>query len=238
MKRFFLKPMPMKYRVLALFLLGPLSVLSQDPNPPAENAFYREDQFYLGLSYNLLLDLPEGVSQSNLPYGLQAGFIRDIPLNPGGTIALGVGLGYGVNSYYTNLRALQEEDGIRYEVLPAGSEYRRNKVETHIIELPLEFRWRNSTPVDYKFWRIYGGLKLGYVVGSRSKFVTRDFIDSFYNTDTRNFRYGIQLNVGYNTFNLHIYYGLNDLFEDGVAGPDNAPLGMRPLHLGLMFYIL
>jgi hypothetical protein len=182
--------------------------------------------------------LPDGVSQSNLPYGLLAGFIRDFPLNPEGTVALGIGLGYGVNSYYTNLRAVEDGDDIRYEVLTAGSEYRRNKFETHIIELPLEFRWRNSTPVDYKFWRVYGGFKLGYVVGSRSKFVTRDFVDSFYNTDTRNFRYGIQLSVGYNTFNLHFYYGLNDLFEEGVTGPDNTPLGMRPLHLGLIFYIL
>lgn len=228
----------MNYRLLLALFFGAHALLAQDIEPPAGNTFYREDQFYLGMSYNLILDLPEGVSQSNLPYGLQAGFIRDFPLNPGGTIALGVGLGYGVNSYYTNLRALEEGDDIRYEILPDGAEYRRNKFETHIIELPVEFRWRNSTPDSYKFWRIYGGFKLGYVVGSRSKYVTRDFVDSFYNSDTRNFRYGLQLNVGYNTFNLHFYYGLNDLFEDGVTGPDGSPLGMRPLHLGLMFYIL
>ena len=57
----------------------------------------------MGVTYNILLKLPDGVSQSNLSYGLQLGFVRDIPLNPQGTFAVGVGLGYGVNSYYSAL---------------------------------------------------------------------------------------------------------------------------------------
>lgn len=198
---------------------------------------YREDQFYVGISYNLLLDLPEQVSQKNLSYGLQGGFIRDFPLNPEGTLAIGAGLGYAVNSYYSNLRAIEVDGGFQYVYLDED-DYRRNKLETHLVELPLEFRWRNSTPDTYKFWRIYGGVKLGYVFGSRSKLVTTDFKDSFYNTDSQNFRYGLMLNVGYNTFNIHFYYGLNPLFEDGVSGPDGQALDFYPLHLGLIFYIL
>ena len=198
---------------------------------------YLEDQFYIGVTYNILLNLPEEASQNNLSYGLQAGFIRDIPLNPQGTFAVGVGLGYGVNSYYSNLRAIEEDDGFRYEYLD-DDDYRRNKVETHLIEIPLEFRWRTSTRESYKFWRIYGGFKFGYVVGSRSKLVTDSFKDSFYNTDTENFRYGLMLNLGYNTFNIHFYYGLNSLFEDGVTDPNGQELDMVPLHLGLIFYIL
>lgn len=198
---------------------------------------YREDQFYVGISYNLLLNLPEQVSQKNLSYGLQGGFIRDFPLNLEGTLAIGVGLGYAVNSYYSNLRAIEVDGGFQYVYLDED-DYRRNKLETHLVELPLEFRWRNSTRDTYKFWRIYGGVKLGYVFGSRSKLVTADFKDSFYNSDSRNFRYGLMLNVGYNTFNIHFYYGLNPLFEDGVSGPDGQALDFYPLHLGLIFYIL
>jgi hypothetical protein len=102
----------------------------------------------------------------------------------------------------------------------------------------LEFRWRNSTRTEHKFWRIYGGVKLGYIVGARSKYVTREFKDTFFNTDTEDFRYGLMLNVGYNTFNLHLYYGLNNLFQDGVSLEDGQSLQMIPLHLGLIFYIL
>ena len=199
---------------------------------------YREDQFYLGITYNLLLDLPDGVSQSSLSYGLKGGFIRDIPLNPSCTFALGIGLGYGFNSYYTNLRAIKDGGDIRYEVLDSNADYKRNKLETHLVEVPLELRWRNSTRTEYKFWRIYGGVKLAYMAGSRSKYVANSFKDAFRNPDTSNFLYGLMLNVGYNTFNLHIYYGLNSLFEDGISLPDGQSLQMTPVHLGLSFYIL
>lgn len=237
MKRFFLNRVFMKHHSLLILLsLLCFSLNAQQVEQPSLER-YLEDQFYIGVSYNILLNLPREASQSNLSYGMQAGFIRDIPLNPQGTVAVGVGLGYAVNSYYSNLRAIEEGDGFRYEYLDKD-DYRRNKVETHLIEVPVEFRWRTSTRETYKFWRIYGGFKLGYVVGSRSKLVTESFKDSFYNTDTENLRYGLMLNLGYNTFNFHIYYGLNPLFEDGVTDPNGQTLDMVPLHLGLMFYIL
>jgi len=199
---------------------------------------YLEDQFYVGLTYNFILNKPEGVTQRNLSYGLMAGFIKDIPINLRRNVAIGIGLGYAVNSYYSNLRAIETASGFTYQYLDGSVSYKRNKIETHLIEMPLEFRWRNSTATDFKFWRLYAGLKLGYIVGSRSKFVTSSYKDSFFNTDTRNFRYGLMLNFGYNTFNIHAYYALNSLFEDGTFGPDSGQIEFKPLRIGLIFYIL
>ncbi len=244
----------MKARIATFILLFCLlPVIGQEGNPtgtdlpkdsldtgaPLIDSEYLEDQFYVGFSFNLLLNQPEGVSQNNLiSYGIYLGFIKDLPINPKRTLALGIGLGYGVNSYYSNLRAIQNGEDFQYILLDEDDAYKRNKIETHLLELPVQFRWRNSTATDYSFWRIYTGFKLGYVVGSRSKFVTSDFKDSFYNTDTDNFRYGLTLNIGYNTINFHVYYGLNNLFEDNVPGPDGADLDMVPLRIGLIFYIL
>ena len=199
---------------------------------------YLEDQFYVGLSYNLLLDRPEGVTQQNLSYGLQAGFVKDIPVNSRRNVAIGIGLGYAVNSYYSNLFVRQNADGFEYSLLGGDDSFKRNKIETHLLEFPLEFRWRNSNATDYKFWRIYTGVKLGYVVGSRSKFVSDIEKISFYNTDTRNFHYGLTLNFGYNTFNFHAYYSLNNLFEDGLETVDGDPVKVTPLRIGIIFYIL
>lgn len=228
----------MKYWMLFFFCLPIFSLQGQETLETSLEERYREDQFYLGISYNPLLNFPEGVSQNGLPYGLQGGFIRDIPLNRACTFALGVGLGYGFNSYYSNLRAIDTGDGIEYVILEDRDAYKRNKLETHLIEVPLEFRWRNSTRTTYKFWRVYGGLKFGYTVGSRSKYVGNDSVDSFSNPDTQNFTYGLTLNLGYNTFNLHLYYGLHTLFEEGVIGPEGQELNMVPLRIGLIFYIL
>ncbi len=229
----------MRLTLLLFFglLCGPLLSQQGNDSVPVDTR-YLEDQFYVGLTYNFLLNKPEGVTQRSLSYGLMGGFIKDIPLNARRNIALGIGLGYGVNSYYSNLRASETSDGFEYQILEDDFDYKRNKIETHLIEMPIEFRWRNSTARDYKFWRIYTGLKLAYVLGSRSKLVTDTYTDSFFNTETGNFRYGLMLNLGYNTFNIHAYYALSPLFDKGALTADGQEVGFVPLRIGLIFYIL
>jgi len=203
-----------------------------------EDFRYLEDQFYIGLTYNSILKRPQGVNQRSLSYGLQGGFIKDIPINRKRTFALGIGLGYGINSYYSNLVASPVNGEIQYDLTSDIEGFRRSKVETHSLEFPIELRWRNSNPSDYKFWRIYPGIRLGYTFSARSKLVTDSGKDSFQNDDLRTFRYGAMINLGYNTFNLHVYYGLNALFNDDVRTVDGEELGVKPLRLGLIFYIL
>jgi len=198
---------------------------------------YLEDQFYLGITYNFILDKPENVSQRNLSYGLQAGFVKDIPLNQNRTFAFGIGLGYGVNSYYSNLKAEETLDGFTYRIPIEEENLRRNKIETHLVEMPIEFRWRSSTADSYKFWRLYVGAKLGYVVGARSKAVFEEYSDSFYNRDVTAFQYGLTFNFGFNTFNMHFYYALNNLFE-GAQTETGEAINFKPLRVGLIFYIL
>ena len=77
----------------------------------------------------------------------------------------------GVNSYYTNLLVAETDDNRTYTIDTEG-DFKRNKIETHLLELPIEFRWRESTPENYKFWRLYAGVKFGYAFASRSKFVS------------------------------------------------------------------
>ena len=129
-------------------------------------------------------------------------------------------------------------DSFEYSLLNSDLNTKRNKIETHLIELPIEIRFRNSTPTEYKFWRFYAGAKLGYVVGARSKLVTTEYKDSFYVTDIENFRYGLTANFGYNTFNIHIYYALNNLFKDGLQLDTGDDLTFTPLRIGFIFYIL
>ncbi len=232
---------------LFLLLVGGLELAKAQDIPVEGDTLpdlrYREDQIYLGLTYNLVLDKPDGFSQSNFSYGLNLGIIRDMPINADRTLALGIGLGYAMNSYYSNVWAdsnagMASEASPQYVFVSNRSFYRRNKLEMHLVEVPLEIRWRNSTPDTFKFWRIYGGVKFGYAFANRSKMVTADFRDTFYNQQVERFRYGITLNVGYNTFNLHAYYGLNALFQDGTQTTDGTSLEMAPLRLGLTFYIL
>jgi len=202
-----------------------------------ENSKYFEDQFYIATGYNFLTNRPEDVVQRNLSYNLQTGFIKDIPLNKRRNVALGLGLGYGVNSYYTNVIANADAGVIGYTISD-NSDFRRSKLETHALELPFELRWRTSTATEYKFWRIYTGFKIAYVFAKSSKVVVDGNVDSFTNEDIENLQYGVMVNFGFNTWNIHTYYGLNPLLKEGVTLTNGSPFEMRTFRVGLIFYIL
>ncbi|WP_405380286.1 porin family protein [Maribacter sp. LLG6340-A2] len=224
----------MRYILLFAILLSLTKTNAQIVEDNYGKQRYFEDQFYLGLSYNFLLNVPDGSNQRNLSYGLQGGVIKDIPLNSSGRNAIGVGVGLALNSYYSNLVAEEAPNTIVYTL---DDDIDRSKLETHLVEFPLEFRWRNSTEHDYKFWRIYTGVKAAYIIGARSKFVDGDIKEGFYNTDLERFQYGLTLSFGYNTFNFHAYYALSDLFN-GQATVSGEVLRYTPLRVGLIFYIL
>ncbi|MFS4493290.1 porin family protein [Maribacter sp. 2308TA10-17] len=228
----------MKQLVLWLWIFIPLGLFSQtDQVSNTTNSRYFEDQFYAGLTYNFILNQPEGVNQQNISYGIQTGFIKDIPMNQKRTMGFGVGVGLGLYTYYTNIRALDSGNEISYEIVDGVEDFKRSKLEMHLVEFPLEFRWRNSDASTYSFWRIYAGVKLGYAFNARSKYVLENEKESFRNTDIKSFQYGLTFNFGYHNFNIHAYYSLTRLYNDGITLSGND-IEISPLRIGLVFYIL
>lgn len=185
--------------------------------------------------------MPEEISPSGFSGGFHAGFIRDFPINQKRNLAIGVGVGWSVNTYGQTL-FIGEETGSEATIFKALEtlevEYDKNRFSTQSIEVPLQFRWRTSTATSHKFWRIYSGVQLGYVYRFKSSFEQPG--NSVSQTDVPEFdrfRMGATFAFGYNTFNFHFYYGLNPFFnEDGqIEGQD---IGMNTLRIGLMFFIL
>ena len=200
---------------------------------------YREDQFYIGLTFHLLHDLPEEVTQKGFSGGLHLGFIRDFPLNKRRNIAIGVGAGWSINTYGQELFIGEDLNGqtIFRDLNALEIEYDTNRFSTQLVELPLEFRWRTSVPESYRFWRIYTGLKLGYIYHFKSNF--RQEGNQVVQTDVpelERFRLGTTFTFGYNTFNFHVYYNLNPFFKD--AQLNNTEFGIHTFKVGLMFYLL
>ncbi len=200
---------------------------------------YREDQFYLSFTYNLLQNKPEGVSQSGFSTGYHFGFIRDMPINKRRNLAIGVGLGFSSNSYNQTLLISEIDNDYQYDVLnDSETEYSKNKFTTYLVEFPIELRWRTSTATDYEFWRIYAGVKLGYLLYNSSKFSSNQNDIKLSNIDDFNaFHYGLTLSVGYSNASFHFYYGLNDIFNSD-AKLEGESIGMKSVRIGLIFYIL
>lgn len=236
----YLLVLKMKFRLILFFILSYTSLLAQEeesPFPNVTDSLYKEDQFYLGVTYNLLNNKPNGVNQNKFSSGFHFGFIRDMPINKKRNKAIGVGLGLSFNSYNQNLLISENNKEINFSVINDDVNYSKNKFYTSIVELPIEFRWRTSTAKEYNFWRIYTGVKFGYVFSNSSKYqgepenIRIKQIDSF-NT----LQYGLTLSAGYSTWNFHLYYGLNPIFDN--SNVNNNPIDMTDIKIGLMFYIL
>jgi len=242
-----------KSSFLILFLLLFSGVVfGQKEKPPIADAIkndsikvidplYREDQFYAALTYNLLGDKPDGVNQSGFSSGYHFGFIRDFPINQRRNVAIGVGLGLSSNSYNNTLLISKPAGQLNYQVInESETSYDKNKFTNYAVELPIEFRWRTSTASNYDFWRIYTGLKLGYIVYNTTKFKSSaGDIRLSGVEDINKFQYGLTMSAGYSNISFHIYYGLNKMFKPEAKVEDSqGAVGMNAIKIGLMFYIL
>ena len=228
--------------ILLLFIAFP--GFSQETDVPLDSIYkpdlhYFEDQVYFNYSYIVLKDLPENVSQNGFSNSLKLGIIRDIPINEKRNFGFGVGLGYSRDIYYHNLKiSVDEQSGeIQFQSLE-GVDYKTNSFTVKKLDIPIEIRWRGSTPTKYKFWRLYTGITVSYVVGSQSQFVT-DKANIVYKGLKINkpFRFGYTLAVGYGLWNFSLYYGLNDIIDEDIKY-NNLPIKMRDFHLGVVYYFL
>ena len=172
----------MYLNIQILFFFVFINVFSQNiSNKPK----YKEDQIYLGVSY---------ISLKN----------NGASLNNKGDFALGIGLGYSNDKYISNLEYTLDnfENLYTFKVPNEKSDF-KNYIKTHSLELPFQFRWRNSTIDTYKFWRIHLGYKLKYIF--YTKFDSIDLKKNKLN-DIANFNHSINLSLGYNTWNIFFEY--------------------------------
>jgi Outer membrane protein beta-barrel domain len=204
------------------------------------DSLYREDQFYLNFTFNNLQKKPDGLNQNKFSPGIAFGFLRDMPINKSRTVSIAAGLGYSLNIFNENMYQSQSvvtSSSYNYEILSQDIYYKRNRFTQHFMDLPIEFRWRSSTPDSHRFWRIYTGFKWSYLIGDRYKFVN-DVQTKVYksNNDLNKFQYGCYMAAGWNTWNFYAYYGLSSIYKSAkINGED---IKMTTFNLGLQFYIL
>jgi hypothetical protein len=231
----------MRLVLKTFFLFTVVNVFSQTTNPvlPTVNidSLYREDQFYFGFTLNTLQKKPVGLTQDKFSSGFSMGFLRDMPINRNRTIAIAPGLGFSYNNYNQNLAITELNQIPVYAIIDPAVTYNKNRFTQFLVEVPIEFRWRTSTYDSHKFWRIYGGFKMGYLIYDKSVYEDgQGKIVVTNNKDFNKFQYGAYLSAGYNSINVYAYYGLNPLFQS--AKTTSESIDMNSLNIGIMFYIL
>ena len=199
---------------------------------------YREDQIYFGVFYNSLINSPTDFNQNKFSSSINLGFIRDIPLNKSRNFGLGVGLGYSNSSFHNNLKFSNANNQLDAKIVSNLDSFTKNKWVLNELELPFEIRWRTSTPENYKFWRIYFGLKTSYIISSKVKYESPSNNQTIRDLPFNNFQSGFTLNAGNNTWNLGVYLGLQPLFDEEFAKNHINIKNIKQFKVGLIFYIL
>jgi hypothetical protein len=202
---------------------------------------YREDQFYLGITYNLLSSVPSAVNIRGLSGGIHFGFLRDMPINKRRNLAIAVGGGLSFDAYGNTLfiGETPEEETIFTILTNDDFKFNFNRFSTAVIEVPIEFRWRTSTPTKYAFWRVYAGVRIGYTYWYQATFkqqgneVSQSDIPEYNRT-----RLAATLSFGYNKVNFYAYYSINPFFDGAVTTNTQETVEFRTIKLGILFYIL
>lgn len=205
---------------------------------PTPDPKYREDQFYASLTYNLTQGKPKDYSQYSVSVGMGFGFLRDMPLNKRRNHSIAIGLGYSYNNIKHNLVVKDSLGPVTYQVT-SKTDFDKNKLVLHYLELPLEFRWRTSNDTLHQFWRVYTGVKLSYLIYDKAKNETAGTAGYKITNDANinKLSGGVYIAAGYNTWNFYAYYGLTPIYN-GPLMESGEKLKMHSLKLGLMFYIL
>lgn len=224
------------FKKIILLLLTTTSLIAQSEKDSITiDSKYLEDQIYLGLTYNIFSNTPGEFVQDGFAYGFSVGFIKDIPFNKERNIGLGIGLGYTFNTYIQNLVVTENSLEQNYDAIIYPDTY---TIKTNSLELPIEFRWRTSTVDKYKFWRIYTGINISYVLNSNAIGIdSEELVGLTEVLELEKLQYAYTLAAGYGTWNFYMNYSLVPFFKkNSEIGSEN--LNMSTFRLGLMFYLL
>ena len=222
--------------ILILFI-SVIYVANAQQNKIDKQDKYLEDQFFIGISYNLLTNKPSSINLRGFSNTMSFGYIKDIPLNKNRNIGFGVGLGYSNNTFFHNMKIVEENSITTYSDFEDIDDFDSNKLIFHSIDLPIEFRIRKSTLENSKFWRLYLGAKFSYAFYHKSQF-NLNGIQKYSNFDKFNkLQYGLTTSVGHGTWNGYLYYGLTNLF-DNVKFNNSEKLNTKSIKIGLIFYVL
>ena len=217
-------------RFLVFFsLFSSLISFSQTEKKTEVDSLFREDQFYISISYNLLQNTPANFNQYSFSTGLSGGFLRDFPISKNRQWSIAPGVGYSFNDLKQNIDFSSISNSTDTEIV-------KSRIILHYVDFPLELRWRNATPDSHKFWRIYGGFMASYLINGKFKY------EGSFGSGTENindllnkFQYATYLTFGFNTWNAYIHYGLNPFFDKNKTTTEN---NVTTLKIGLIFYIL
>lgn len=191
-----------------------------------------KDRIILQFTMDNWLTKPDSITTKWFSRGIGLYWmITDVPL---GKSRLSFSFGVGVTSSNIYHNTLIKQTDTVTVFSPSDmkssifSDYKRNKLVTAYLDVPVEFRYRSKPDKTNNSWKIAIGFKGGMLVGNHSKLKAKDPVlgDLTVYKESgikhlNKYRYGPTLKLGYGSFNIVAYYSLSTLFD--TKGPEIVP---------------
>lgn len=147
------------------------------------------------------------------------------------------GLGFGLENAVTDKALFQDTASTSFVSFashptnPASKDYKKYKLNTVYLDVPLELRFRGKPNSKNKSFKMAVGIKGGIMLDNHTKLKYEErgkprVIKQKNYADLMLFRYGPTFRIGFGAFNLIGYYSLGPLFNS------NGPSNVHPFAVG------
>ena len=191
------------------------------------------DHLMIQLSSDHWTGMPDSISshQKGLSRGFSAYFMLDKPFRSSPKFSIGVGIGVSSSNMFfkrTNIDLKTASALLPFTHVDSTNHFKKYKLATGYIEIPLEFRYSSKPLQPNKSFKIAVGAKVGALVNAHTKGKTLE--DKNNNTITSytlkenskrlidGTRFMGTARIGYGIISLFGDYQINNVLKDG-AGP-------------------
>jgi hypothetical protein len=198
-----------------------------------------KDRFVFEFNINQMIrDKSTGFDLDGFSGGFGTYFMYDVVIKES-PISLAPGIGVGADNYRHNSQIVFTDTTTNFVPFADSIGYKKSKLGVTYIDIPFEIRFRSKPNNNNWQWKLAAGFKFGFLVGSKWKYKGNEFRGIRNDTEStikfkehgipnlERFRYGATARGGFGPFNLHFYYSLSNLFEDGKS------VDMQPITFGL-----
>lgn len=198
------------------------------------------DHFMIQLGHLSWVGSPDSINTKGIPRTLNIYVMLNFPFktNPHWSVALGPGIASD-NMVFDKMTVGIKENtsNIRFNDVADTSHFKRYKLSTNYLEVPVELRYRFNPENDRKSVKIAIGAKVGTLLNAHTKgrilqnkgnqtigdYTVKESSKKFFSKQ----RLSVMGRIGYGSLSLFASYSVTPVFKEGL-GPT-----VRPLSIGL-----
>src|SRR5688572_5615412 len=131
------------------------------------------DHFLLQIGYNGWSGIPDTIDTKGIPRSFNMYFMFDFPFKTSPRFSVGIGAGLGTDNFYLDKTTVDiagiENNGLSFRSDTVSNYFKKYKIATTYLELPVELRFTADPSKPNKSWKAAVGGKVGTMLSAMAK---------------------------------------------------------------------